>query len=109
MVPLIAINTTAGTGSEFTKFTIITDVKRKVKMTIIDKNVKPSLSINDHDLMINTPDRLTAVTGLASLTHAIEAYVSIDATPMTNALAIHAMKIIPKYLPRAVANGQDME
>src|SRR5690625_5078548 len=109
MVPLIAINTTAGTGSEFTKFTIITDVKRKVKMAIIDKHVTPSLSINDPDLMMNKPAGLTAATGLDALTHAIEAYVSIDATPMTDALAIHAMKIIPKYLPRAVANGQDME
>src|SRR5699024_675936 len=94
MVPLIAINTTAGTGSEFTKFTIITDVKRKVKMAIIDKHVTPSLSINDPDLMMNKPAGLTAATGLDALTHAI---------------AIHAMKIIPKYLPRAVANGQDME
>lgn len=109
MVPLIAINTTAGTGSEFTKFTIITDVKRKVKMAIIDKHVTPSLSINDHDLMVDKPAGLTAATGLDALTHAVEAYVSIDATPITDALAIQAMKIVPKYLPRAVANGKDLE
>src|SRR5690625_7805090 len=78
-------------------------------MAIIDKHVTPSLSINDPDLMMNKPAGLTAATGLDALTHAIEAYVSIDATPMTDALAIHAMKIIPKYLPRAVENGQDME
>src|SRR5699024_12633260 len=81
----------------------------KVKMAIIDKHVTPSLSINDPDLMMNKPAGLTAATGLDALTHAIEAYVSIDATPMTDALAIHAMKIIQKYLPRAVANGQDMK
>src|SRR5699024_11356967 len=66
----------------------LTDVKRKVKMAIIDKHVTPSLSINDPDLMMNKPAGLTAATGLDALTHAIEAYVSIDATPMTDALAI---------------------
>lgn len=109
MVPLVAINTTAGTGSELTRFTIITDVERKVKMAIIDKHVTPTLSINDPDLMIGKPPALTAATGLDALTHAIEAYVSIDATPLTDALAIHTMKLIPKYLPRAVANGKDQE
>lgn len=109
MVPLIAINTTAGTGSELTRFTIITDVERKVKMAIIDKHVTPTLSVNDSELMIGKPPALTAATGLDALTHAIEAYVSIDATPITDALAIQAMQIIPKYLPRAVANGTDTE
>lgn len=109
MVPLVAINTTAGTGSEVTKFTIITDTERKVKMAIIDKHVTPALSINDPELMIGMPPALTAATGIDALTHAIEAYVSIDATPITDALAIQAMKIIPKYLPKAVANGQDIE
>lgn len=109
MVPLVAINTTAGTGSELTKFTIITDVKRKVKMAIIDKHVTPTLSINDPMLMVGKPSGLTAATGIDALTHAIEAYVSLDATPITDALAIQAMRIIPKYLPKAVANGQDME
>ncbi|GEN30632.1 alcohol dehydrogenase [Cerasibacillus quisquiliarum] len=109
MVPLVAINTTAGTGSELTKFTIITDTARKVKMAIVDKHVTPTLSINDPDLMVGMPAGLTAATGLDALTHAIEAYVSTDATPITDALAIQAMRIIPKYLPRAVANGQDLE
>jgi alcohol dehydrogenase len=109
MVPLIAINTTAGTGSELTKFTIITDTERKVKMAIVDKHVTPALSINDPELMVGMPPSLTAATGLDALTHAIEAYVSTDATPITDALAIQAIKIISKYLPRAVANGKDME
>src|SRR5690625_4281209 len=108
MVPLIAINTTAGTGSEFTKFTIITYVKRKVKMPIIDKHVTPSLSINEQYLMMNNPEIISAAKVHDALTHAIEAYVSKDATQMTYALAIHAMKIIPKYLPRAVANRHEM-
>ncbi|WP_338752252.1 iron-containing alcohol dehydrogenase [Bacillus sp. FJAT-52991] len=109
MVPLIAINTTAGTGSEVTKFTIITDSERKVKMAIVDKHVTPALSINDPELMAGMPPALTAATGLDALTHAIEAYVSTAATPITDALAIQAIKIVPKYLPRAVANGADME
>lgn len=109
MVPLIAINTTAGTGSEVTKFTIITDSERKVKMAIVDKHVTPTLSINDPELMIGMPPALTAATGLDALTHAIEAYVSTAATPITDALALQAIKIIPQYLPKAVANGQDIE
>lgn len=109
MVPLVAINTTAGTGSELTKFTIITDSERKVKMAIIDKHVTPTLSINDPELMIGMPAGLTAATGLDALTHAIEAYVATDRTPITDALAIHAMQVVPKYLPRAVANGHDIE
>lgn len=109
MVPLVGINTTAGTGSELTKFTIITDTERKVKMAIIDKHVTPTFSVNDPELMAGMPSGLTAATGLDALTHAIEAYVATDATPITDALAIQAMQLVSKYLPRAVANGQDME
>lgn len=109
IVPLVAINTTAGTGSELTKFTIITDSSRHVKMAIVDKHITPTLSINDPELMLGMPPSLTAATGLDALTHAIEAYVSTAATPITDALAIQAIKIVPKNLPRAVANGQDIE
>lgn len=109
MVTLVAINTTAGTGSEVTKFTIITNTAKKVKMAIVDKHVTPSLSINDPLLMVKMPPSLTAATGLDALTHAVEAYVSTAATPITDALAIQAIKIIPRFLPRAVANGEDIE
>lgn len=108
-VPLIAVNTTAGTASEMTKFTIITDTSRKVKMAIVDKHVTPLLSINDPVLMLKKPAPLTAATGLDALTHAIEAFVSTSATPITDACAKEAIRIIPNYLPRAVANGADME
>lgn len=109
MLPLVAINTTAGTGSEVTRFTIITDSSRKVKMAIVDKHVTPTLSINDPELMLGLPPGLTASTGMDALTHAVEAYVSTAATPITDALAIQAIKIIPKWLPKAVANGSDLE
>lgn len=109
LVPLIAVNTTAGTASEMTKFTIITDIKRQVKMAIIDKHVTPLVSINDPDLMVGLPPGLTAATGVDALTHAVEAYVSTAATPLTDAAAEKVFELIPQYLPRAFANGQDLE
>jgi alcohol dehydrogenase len=109
MVPTVAINTTAGTGSEVTRFTIITNTAKKVKMAIVDKHVTPTVSINDPLLMVKMPPSLTAATGMDALTHAVEAYVSTAATPITDALAIQAIKIIPEFLPKAVANGEDIE
>lgn len=108
-VPFVAVNTTAGTGSEMTRFCIITDTSRKVKMAIIDWRVTPKISINDPDLMAGMPPSLTASTGMDALTHAIEAYVSIAANPLTDSAALMSMQIISKYLPKAVANGTDME
>lgn len=85
-LPLIAINTTAGTASEMTRFTIITDETRHVKMAIVDKNVTALLSVNDPSLMEGMPAPLTAATGMDALTHAVEAYVSTAASPITDAL-----------------------
>ncbi|MGL4956900.1 MAG: iron-containing alcohol dehydrogenase [Bacteroidales bacterium] len=109
MVPLLAINTTAGTASEITRFCIITDTKRKVKMAIIDWRVTPQIAINDPNLMKGMPPSLTAATGMDALTHAIEAYVSTAANPLTDAAAIMAIGMIHKYLPKAVANGEYMK
>lgn len=109
MPPFIAINTTAGTASEMTRFCIITDTDRKVKMAIVDWRVTPNLAINDPLLMAGMPPLLTAATGMDALTHAIEAYVSTIATPVTDACALKAIDLISKYLRAAVANGQDME
>lgn len=108
-VPFVAVNTTAGTASEMTRFCIITDTARKVKMAIIDWRVTPSVSINDPDLMAGMPPALTAATGMDALTHAVEAYVSTAANPLTDSAALMAIKLIAKYLPKAVANGTDME
>ncbi len=72
-LPMIAINTTAGTASEMTRFCIITDEARHIKMAIVDKHVTPLLSVNDSSLMIGMPKSLTAATGMDALTHAIEA------------------------------------
>ncbi len=99
---LVAINTTAGTASEMTRFTIITDEGRHVKMAIVDKHVTPTLSINDSLLMAGMPAALTAATGMDALTHAVEAYVSTIATPITDACAEQAVSLIAAYLPTAV-------
>lgn len=108
-LPLIAINTTAGTASEMTIFSIITDEERHVKMAIVDKHVNPVLAINDPNLMVSMPASLTAATGMDALTHAIEAYVSTAATPVTDACAQKAIELISDYLRDAVADGNNME
>lgn len=108
-LPLIAINTTAGTASEMTRFAIITDEKRHVKMAIVDKHTTPVLSVNDPSLMVGMPKSLTAATGMDALTHAIEAYVSIAATPITDAVALKAIELIQNYLPTAVTDGENIE
>ncbi len=108
-LPLIAINTTAGTASEMTRFAIITDEKRHVKMAIVDKNTTPVLSVNDPSLMVGMPASLTAATGMDALTHAIEAYVSTGATPITDAVALKAIELIQANLTTAVENGENIE
>ena len=107
--PYVAVNTTAGTSSEMTRFCIITDTSRKVKMAIVDWRCTPGVAIDDPQLMMGMPPALTAATGMDALTHAVEAYVSTAATPMTDACAEKAMEFINRYLRRAVANGQDKE
>ncbi|MBB7571108.1 iron-containing alcohol dehydrogenase, partial [Escherichia coli] len=106
-LPMIAINTTAGTASEMTRFCIITDRARHVKMAIVDKHVTPLLSVNDSALMLGMPPALTAATGMDALTHAIEAYVSIAASPITDACALKAITMITENLPVVVADGNN--
>ena len=108
-LPLVAINTTAGTASEVTRFCIITDEQTHIKMAIVDKNVTPIMSVNDPELMKNMPKSLTAATGMDALTHAVEAYVSTAANPITDACALKAVTLISQYLSRAVQDGNDME
>jgi alcohol dehydrogenase len=109
MPPFLAINTTAGTASEVTRFCIITNTDTHVKMAIVDWRVTPNVAINDPVLMAGMPPGLTAATGMDALTHAIEAYVSTIATPITDACAIKAIELIRDFLPSAVAHGQNME
>ncbi len=108
MPPYVAVNTTAGTASEMTRFCIITDLSRKVKMAIVDWRVTPGVAIDDPMLMVGMPPALTAATGMDALTHAVEAYVSTIANPMTDSAAEKAIELIAEHLRAAVANGSDI-
>lgn len=103
---MVSIATTAGTGSEVTPFTIITDDRTGVKYALADYELTPYMAIIDSKLMMNMPKGLTASSGIDALTHALEAYVSIMASPYSDAVALEAMDLIFKYLPRAVNDGQ---
>ena len=105
--PLVLIPTTAGTGSETTKFTIITDSKKDIKMLLKGESLLPSLAIIDYTLSITAPKKVTAATGMDALTHAVEAYTSRKANPLTDTYALAAIKRIFKYLPLAYEDGDN--
>lgn len=107
--PTIAVNTTAGTSAEITINYVITDEDRGVKMVCVDKNSLALLSVNDPMLMLDKPASLTAATGMDALTHAIETIVTPGATPLSDATALEAVRIIFKHLPTAVKDGQNVE
>lgn len=108
-LPIAAVNTTAGTGSEVTSFYVITDTKRHSKMVMVDSNCMVGIAVNDPELMVSMPKSLTAATGMDALTHALEAYLSKNASPLTDKDALWAIQTIRKYLPRACEKGDDME
>lgn len=107
--PIIAVNTTAGTASEVTRHCVITNTKTKVKYVIVSWRNLPLVSFNDPELMVGKPAGLTAATGMDALTHAVEAYVSKDANPVTDASAIQSIKLIANNLRQAVAMGDNIE
>ncbi len=107
--PYVAINTTAGTASEMTRFCIITDTSRKVKMAIVDWRVTPGIALDDPLLMMGMSPALTAATGMDALTHAVEAFVSTAATPKTDSAAEKAIELIAQHLRPAVADGQNID
>ena len=102
---LVAIPTTAGTGSEVTPFAIITDQDDGTKYPVTDYELLPDMAIIDSDLMLNIPRGLTKASGIDALVHSIEAIASIMTSPYTDAMANEAIKLIFKYLPRAYKNG----
>jgi alcohol dehydrogenase class IV len=108
-VPLVAIPTTAGTGSEATAVTIITDTKRDVKMLIASPFLMPRIAIVDPLLTLSCPRNLTAAVGIDALTHAIEAYVSVKSQAMSDIFALSAIELISGNLRQAWANGNNME
>jgi len=109
MPPMAAIPTTAGTGSEATQFTIITDTKRNIKMLLKGKVLMPDLAVCDPQFTMTAPPKITASTGLDALCHAMEAYTSRKAQPRSDEYALSAVKTIFEYLPRAFHNGDDAE
>ena len=107
MLPMIAVNTTSGTGSEMTRFAIITDEAARSKFPVVDWRCTPSISVDDPALMVGMPPGLTAATGMDALSHAIEAYVSTAATPLTDPGALHAIELVIKSLPTAYKDGKN--
>ncbi|WP_338464115.1 lactaldehyde reductase [Franconibacter pulveris] len=108
-VPLVAINTTAGTAAEMTSNAVIINAERQVKEVIIDPNIIPDIAVDDASVMLEIPAAVTAATGMDALTHAVEAYVSVGAHPLTDANALEAIRLISQWLPKAVEEGHNLE
>lgn len=102
--PMVAAASTAGSGSEVSQFSVIVDTANKSKMTIISKSLIPDIAIVDPELLSTKDAKLTAATGMDALTHAIEAYVSLASTPMTEVFAINSIKLIAQNLRHSVAS-----
>lgn len=107
-LPIHAVPTTAGTGSETTFAAVITDAERSSKMTLIDVRLTPRTAALDGSLMVGLPPGLTAATGMDALTHAVEAYLSRNATRSTDSLALGAARCIARELPGLVDDGSDV-
>lgn len=107
--PLIAVPTTAGTGSEVTLVAVVADTHKHAKLSFTSYKLVPHAAILDPALTSSLPPKLTATTGMDALTHAIEAYTSIQKNPVSDAFAIKAIELIAQNLPRACAQGDDAE
>lgn len=109
VTPLIAIPTTAGTGSEVTNRAVITDMVKKIKITVGKPHLAPCVALVDPELTFTLPPAITAATGIDALTHAIEAFTVRCANPLSDALALYAIELISKYLSQAVDRSHDPE
>ncbi len=109
MLPVVAVNTTAGSGAHVTMLDVITDDTRKTKMSIVDPKIMPTISINDPLLHLTAPKETTIASGIDVLCHAVEAYVATNAFPFSDALALQAMKLFINNIRKVVANGNDLD
>ncbi|MDR0570022.1 MAG: iron-containing alcohol dehydrogenase [Clostridiales Family XIII bacterium] len=107
-IPLIAIPTTAGTGSEVTAASVITDTSKNIKLSVTHESLIPKIALIDPSLHLGMPQLITASTGMDALTHAIECYVSLNAEPFSDAYALYAMRLIGENLRVAVADGSNL-
>ena len=107
--PHVVIPTTAGTGSEVTMVAVIYDEENKEKLFFADKFLMPNLAVLDPEMTLSLPPKLTASTGMDALTHSIEAYVGVEASPFSDAFAAGAIELILKYLINATEDGADIE
>ena len=108
-VILAAVNTTAGTGSELTKFAVITDPENQTKTPIVDEIIIPDIAVDDTTLMMDMPKGLTAATGIDAMAHAIEAFVSTERNYIIGCTAMEAMRLVDKYLVMAYNQGDNVE
>ena len=109
IIPLIAIPTTAGTGSEVTAFSVITDHSRNYKLTVFSYKLIPAYAILDQELLTTAPVSVAAACGIDAMVHALEAYISKDASPFSDAMAEKALELIGKNIRRYVADRTDIE
>jgi aldehyde dehydrogenase (NAD+) len=107
-IPHIAIPTTAGTGSEVTSAAVIFDQEQGQKILVFEYFITPRVAILDPKITASLPPQLTAATGMDAMTHAVESYVSLQRNPISDAAALHAIRLIVNYLPLAVGNGPDL-
>lgn len=109
MVPVIAIPTTAGTGAEVGRSSVITDQKQQIKKIIFHPKMLPKAVILDPQLTISLPPQLTAATGMDALSHNLEAYCTTYYHPLAEGIAVEGIRLVKEYLPRAVADGKDID
>jgi alcohol dehydrogenase class IV len=109
MAPVVAVPTTAGTGSEVGRASVITDDEARVKRIIFHAKMLPAVVILDPELTVGLPAKLTAATGMDALSHNLEAYCSPFYHPMATGIALEGMRLIKQFLPRAVKDGQDLD
>jgi alcohol dehydrogenase len=109
VLPLIAIPTTAGTGSEVTFSSVITDTRQKFKFSIHHTKIAPRIALLDPEMTVTMSPALTAATGMDALTHAVEGFTATGSEPLADAVALYAIELISKYLKAAVLDGRNLE
>lgn len=107
--PVVAVPTTAGTGSEVTHAAVILDEETHTKLSFVDRYLAPALAVLDAELTVGLPPKLTAATAMDALTHAIEAYTSVQANPISEAMSAKAIPLIRQNILRAVLHGEDIQ